>query len=105
MIVEAALSGREGTEDCAGAVELLVSILGAEAGNVALKVTATGGVYFGGGMPSRILPLLRSGQFLERFGAKGRESEFLAEIPVHVISNTFAGLIGAAWSGLKANLD
>ncbi len=102
VIVEAALSGQEGTQHCAAAVELLVSILGAEAGNLALKVTATAGVYLGGGMPSRILPLLRSSKFLERFGSKGRDSEFLGEIPVHVISNTYAGLIGAAASGLEA---
>ncbi len=102
VIVEAALSRREGTQYCVAAVELLVSILGAEAGNLALKVTATGGLYLGGGMPSRILPLLRSSRFLARFGDKGRDSEFLDEIPVHVISNTFAGLIGAAVTGLEA---
>jgi glucokinase len=105
VIVEAALSGRAGTEACVGAVELLVSILGAEAGNLALKVMATGGVYLGGGIPPRILPLLRQGQFLKSLGSKGPDSGFLAEVPVHVITNTSAGLFGAAWSGLEAMSD
>jgi glucokinase len=102
VIVDTALSGAPGSVTCLAAVELLVSILGAEAGNFALTVSATGGFYLGGGMPSRILPLLRSGQFLERFGSKGRDSAFLNEIPVHVITNTLAGLIGAAATGLDA---
>ncbi len=101
VIVEAALEGGDGSEACRAAVDLLVGILRSEAGNLCLTVAATGGIYLGGGLPSRILPLLRSGQFLERFGSKGRDSDFLAEIPVHVITNTFAGLIGAAASGLE----
>jgi glucokinase len=101
VIVEAALSGRAGAEACVAAVELFVSILGAEAGNLALKVMATGGVYLGGGMPPRILPLLRPELLLESFGAKGPDFGYLEEIPVHVITNPSAGLIGAAWSGLE----
>lgn len=105
VIVEAALSGRAGSEACVAAVELFISILGAEAGNLALQVMATGGVYLGGGMPPRILPLLRPELLLESFGAKGPDHGYLDEIPVHVIVNPSAGLIGAAWSGLEALLD
>lgn len=103
VIVDAAMSGDDGSESCVAAVQLLVAILGAEAGNLALKVSATAGVYLGGGLPTRILPALRSRDFLESFGSKGRDSEFLDEIPVRVISNTFAGLIGAASAGLESD--
>jgi glucokinase len=51
-------------------------------------------------MTSRILPLLRTGPFLERLASKGRDTEFLRELPVHVIVNTEVGLIGAALTGL-----
>ena len=100
VIVEAALENRDGAEACGAALALLISILGAEAGNLLLKVNATGGLYLGGGMTSRILPLLRGGPFLERLASKGRDTEFLRELPVHVIANTEVGLIGAALTGL-----
>ena len=99
IIVEAALENRD--EACGAALALLISILGAEAGNLVLKVNATGGLYLGGGMTSRILSLLRSGSFLERLASKGRDTEFLRELPVHAITNTEVGLIGAALTGLQ----
>jgi len=98
VIVEAALENRD--EACGAALAMLISILGAEAGNLVLKVNATGGLYLGGGMATRILPLLRTGPFLERLGSKGRDTEFLRELPVHVITNTEVGLIGAALTAL-----
>jgi len=98
VIVEAALENRD--ESCGAALALLISILGAEAGNLVLKVNATGGIYLGGGMTTRLLPLLQSGPFLERLASKGRDTEFLRELPVHVIANTKVGLIGAALTGL-----
>jgi glucokinase len=102
VIVEAALSGRPGSEACLAAMELFVSILAAEAGNLALNVMATGGVYLGGGIPARILPLLRQRPFLEAFGSKGPDSSgLLAEVPVRVVRNPSAGLIGAAGIGLE----
>jgi glucokinase len=79
-----------------------MSILGAEAGNLILRVNATGGLYLGGGMTSRILPLLRTGPFLGHLASKGRDTEFLREVPVRVITNTKVGLIGAALAGLHA---
>lgn len=83
-------------ELCGKAVDLFVAILGAEAGNQALKVMATGGVYLGGGIPPRILEKLKSASFLEAMRSKGRFREVLANIPVTVILNPGAALKGAA---------
>jgi glucokinase len=74
--------------------------LAAEAGNLALKVLATGGVYLGGGIPRRILPVLEGGQFMESFCDKGRMSDLLGRMPVHVIVNPRVALLGAACHGL-----
>ena len=82
-------------------MRLFVSILGSEAGNLALKVLATGGVYLGGGIPPRILSFLKDASFMRAFTAKGRFSEMLAKVPVHVICNPEAGLFGAACHGLQ----
>jgi glucokinase len=100
VIVEAAIEKRDGSEACVAALALLISILGAEGGNLVLRTNATGGLYLGGGLSSRILPLLSARPFLERLAAKGRDTEFLRELPVHVITNTEIGLIGAALTGL-----
>jgi glucokinase len=83
------------------AMDLFVSILGSEAGNMALKVLATGGVYLAGGIPPRILPQLKGGKFMADFTHKGRFTTFLADVPVKVILNPKAALIGAACHGLK----
>ncbi len=85
---------------CRGTIELFASVLGAEAGNLALKVLATGGVYLGGGIPRRILSVLDGRPFLDAFRAKGRFSALLARVPVHVILNPEAALLGAAAYGL-----
>ncbi|MFN2145055.1 MAG: glucokinase [Anaerolineales bacterium] len=82
-------------------VELFVSILGAEAGNLALKILSTGGVYLGGGISPRIIPELEKPAFLEAFRSKGRFRQLLTDMPVHVILNAKAGLLGAAAVGLK----
>lgn len=78
------------------ALDLMVSIYGAQAGNLALTVLATGGVYLGGGVAPRIAGRLREGGFMEAFTAKGRMSELLARVPVRVILNDRAALLGAA---------
>ncbi|HUV88572.1 MAG TPA: glucokinase, partial [Anaerolineae bacterium] len=70
-------------------------------GNLALKVVATGGVYLGGGIPPRIVPILEKGHFMQAFQAKGRLSDLLARIPVHIILNPKAALLGAAQHGLE----
>jgi glucokinase len=84
---------------CAASLDLFVSILGAEAGNLALKVLATGGVYLGGGIPPRILSHLDDGRLMRAFVSKGRFADLLSKVPVKVIT-TQAALLGAALYGL-----
>lgn len=100
LIVQAALDETNPDPLCVATMETFVSVLGAEAGNLALKVLATGGVYLGGGIPPRILPLLRTDRFMQAFTHKGRFSEVIGKVPVHVIL-TQAALIGAARYGLE----
>ncbi len=96
VIVRFALGQAVPCPACLAAVETFVSILGAEAGNLALKVMATGGVYIGGGIPPRIIEQLRQPRFLAAFCEKGRMGALLSSVPVHVILNPKAALLGAA---------
>ncbi len=82
-------------------LDLFVSILGSEAGNLALKVLATGGIYLGGGIPPRIIPFLKKAEFFHSLQNKGRFSSLLANIPIYIILNHEAALIGAARHGLE----
>ncbi len=84
---------------CVATLDLFVSILGAEAGNLALKVLSTGGVYLAGGIPPRILDALRYGQFMQSFIRKGRFADRLVRMPVNVVLNGNIALIGAARYG------
>jgi glucokinase len=81
---------------CARALEQFVSIYGAEAGNVALRGVTRGGLYVAGGIAPRILPALRQPGFLAAFLDKEPHTKLLAEIPVRVIRNELAGMLGAA---------
>jgi len=99
LIVNAALENK--AKLCADTLNLFCSVLGAEAGNLALKVLATGGVYLGGGIPPRIITALQNGPFMEAFCRKGRLSEFMARIPVYCILNPKIALISAAFRGLE----
>ncbi|MBV8052129.1 MAG: glucokinase, partial [Acidobacteriaceae bacterium] len=81
---------------CEQALDLFVSIYGAEAGNLALKVKATGGVYLGGGIAPKILTKLAGPLFMQSFLAKGRMQALLETIPVRVINNDSTALMGAA---------
>lgn len=81
---------------CEQALDIFCTYYGAEAGNVALKFLAVGGVYIGGGIAAKILPKLQNSGFMTAFNNKGRMSSLLKEIPVLVITNEHAGLIGAA---------
>ena len=95
----AAISASALARRCARCVEVLdlfVAAYGAEAGNLALRTTATAGVYVGGGIAPKILPAFTSGLFLDAFRAKEPLSAFVATIPVAVILNPEAGLLGAA---------
>ena len=94
VIGELGISGACST--AAAAVERFVSIYGAQAGNLALTVMATGGVYIGGGNANKLLPVMTSGRFVERFIAKGRYERLMREIPVWIIRDPEAGLHGAA---------
>jgi glucokinase len=81
---------------CEAALELFIAIYGAEAGNLALRMMARGGVYIGGGIAVKIAPRLGDGSFIDSFAAKGRMSEIVRRIPVRVILNDSAALLGAA---------
>ena len=98
VIVSAALQN-PADKLCAATLDLFVSILGAEAGNLALKTLATGGVFLGGGIPPRILPHLSDGRLMQAFADKGRFAELLGKVPVKVIKIQ-AALLGAALYGL-----
>ena len=94
LIAEAALAGKP--EICVQALGLFVSMYGAEAANMALNTLSLGGVYLGGGIAPKILPMLRDGTFMKSFLAKGRYKRLLSTIPVHVILNPQTALLGAA---------
>lgn len=81
---------------CRKALEMFVSILGAICGNLALTGMTTGGLYLGGGIPPKILPFLKGRGFMRAFVNKGRFKEFLEKIPLRVILNDKAALLGAA---------
>ena len=93
-ISKAALAGRDAI--CVETLDLFVRLYGAEAGNLALKVMSRGGLYLGGGIAPKILPLLQNGIFLEAFLNKGRLRPLLASMPVRVILNDRAALYGPA---------
>jgi len=81
---------------CVESLDLFVAAYGAEAGNLALRTVATAGVYVGGGIAPKILPAIQSGLFLDAFRAKEPLADFVATVPVAVILNSEAGLLGAA---------
>lgn len=101
VIIDAAVNDKQDCKICITALNLFLSILGAEAGNLSLKVKATGGVYLGGGIPPRIISVLKNGTFMEAFKQKGSMTYLLEKIPVHVILNPNTGLSGAALYGFK----
>lgn len=83
------------------ALDLWISIYGAEAGNLALKVLASGGVFLAGGIAPKILPKLGGPLFMQAFLSKGRMQPLLEAIPVRVITNEKTGLLGAACYGAR----
>ncbi len=86
---------------CTRALDLFISVYGAEAGNLVLKALAVGGVYVGGGIAPKILPKLLDGTFIHAFTDKGRFAELLQTIEVKVALNPRAPLIGAANYALR----
>ena len=95
LISQAALAGDP--DIAVKALDVLVSSYGAEAGNLALKAKAIGGVYVGGGIAPKILNKLKSGTFMQAFNDKGRYRELISSIPVYVVLNEKAALRGAAY--------
>jgi len=108
----AALAAKGGNGDAAAAIsraalngtsrlaeeslDLWITVFGAEAGNLALKTMATGGIFLGGGISPKILPRLSGPLFMRAFLEKGRLRPLLESIPVKVVTNDKAGLLGAA---------
>jgi len=98
VISQAAMEGR--SKLCEQALDIFVRIFGAEAGNLALKFLATGGVHLGGGIAPKILPKLKGPSLMEAFLSKGRMQPLLEAIPVLVILNENTALRGAARAAL-----
>lgn len=85
---------------CRETMRMVVSLIGAEAGNFALKILATGGVYLSGGIPRRIIPALTEFDVVGAFYDRDRMADLMHRIPLRVILNDRAALLGAAWYGL-----
>src|SRR5262249_33208190 len=101
VISQAALEGK--SELCVQALDLFISCFGAEAGNLALKFLATGGVFVGGGIAPKIIQKLKGQAFIGAFAEKGRFKHLLEAVPVRVILNDKAALFGAArYAALQA---
>jgi glucokinase len=94
VITEMGLANK--SELCAKTLDMFVSAYGAEAGNLALKVLSVGGLYLGGGIAPRLLEKLKDGTFMRAFTDKGRLSQLLINMPVRVILESRAALMGAA---------
>jgi len=94
VVSEVALAGTDAV--CAAALDIFVAAYGAEAGNLALKGLAVGGVFLAGGIAPKILPKLADGAFADAFRDKGRFADLMASIPVHVVLEPRAALFGAA---------
>jgi glucokinase len=93
-ISQAGLEGR--CLACKEALRMFVDAYGAETGNLALRGVATGGVFVGGGIAPKILPALKDGRFMAAFRSKPPMTDLLLKMPVQVIMNPDAGLLGAA---------
>lgn len=98
-IFENGLDRKPGSELCQMTLEIFVTVLAAEASNMALGLGATAGVYVGGGIPPRILPALERYNFMKTFLYKPKYEDYLARFPVQVILNVESGLLGAAEYG------
>lgn len=96
VIIRVALDHDRSCPLCQSALNMFIQVLGSEAGNMALKIMASGGVYIGGGIPPRIVGLLEKSSFMDAFCQKGRMSGLMDKIPVHIIMNSKAALLGAA---------
>jgi glucokinase len=94
VIAQAGLNGQ--AEIAKQALDLFVSILGAEAGNLALKALSLDGVYLGGGIAPKLIAKLKDGTFMKAFTNKGRYKRLMSTLPVKVVMNQKTALLGAA---------
>ncbi|MBM2841758.1 MAG: Glucokinase [Bacteroidetes bacterium] len=96
-------AGMDGADPvCVEVLTTFASLYGAEAGNLALKILATGGVYVGGGIAPKILPIIKQ-HFIEAFTTKGRYSNLMKQMPVYIVLNDKTALVGAAHYALVMN--
>ena len=102
VISAAALKGH--AELAVQALDQFVALYGAEAGNLAPKMLATGGVYIGGGIAPQIADKLADGTFMDAFAEKGRMSDVLRRTPVYIIKNDQTALLGAAYYGARGGV-
>jgi glucokinase len=100
VVTQAGLAGHD--QVCVDALDCFTRNYGAEAGNLALKMLALGGVYIGGGIAPKMLPKMQSSIFLDAFSHKGRLSPVLQSMPIYVILNDKTALQGAAWYAAHA---
>ena len=87
---------------CDRAFDVFAGVYGAEAGNLALKCLARGGVFLAGGIAAKVLPRLPRGPALEALHAHGRMRALVQSFPVHVVTEARIGLLGAAWAASRA---
>jgi glucokinase len=99
-VSSAGMSGKDAI--CVEALDLFIRFYAAEAGNHALKMMATGGVYIAGGITPRILERLQQGDFMEAFCDKGRMTSLMCDMPVSVVLNDKVALLGAALYAVKS---
>ena len=100
VIIHHAPGSEDQSKLCESTIDMFVSILAAEAANLALKVLATGGVYIAGGVVTHMLAAFQKPAFMQSFKRKGRFSELMAHIPIHAVVS-LPGLTGAAAYGLE----
>jgi glucokinase len=100
VIIEQAFDAANPSKLCAATIDLFASILASEAGNLAVKFLATGGVYLAGGVAVHTLPAIKEPAFFQRFKRKGRFADLMGRIPIHVVV-TPAAIAGAAAYGLE----
>jgi len=103
VIIHQAVDAGNRSKLCAATIDLFISILASEAGNLAVKVLSTGGVYVAGGVAVHTLRLIEKPAFMEHFKRKGRFADLMGRIPVHLIVAP-AGLAGAAAYGLEKTI-
>ena len=99
VIIEHSSNRQSASKLCEATIDMFVSILASESGNLALKVLATGGVYLSGGVVSHLLDALKRPEFMKEFEQKGRMSTLMSRMPVHVIVNE-VGVTGRPACGL-----